>query len=55
MIHETILPALDNPHAKKPASAQRWALRAGKSPAHGSGPCSSVFFRVRKRFVILPS
>jgi len=39
---------------KNTGSAQRWALRAGKSPAHGSGPCSSVFIRVRKRFVIPP-
>jgi hypothetical protein len=38
--------AFDSPRLKRPASAQRWALRAGKSPAHGFHQAASVWFRV---------
>jgi len=38
--------ALDSLPQTRTAGAQRRALRAGKSPAHGFYPCPSVFFRV---------
>jgi len=31
MIHGTILPALDSPHVKKPASALRWPCGPAKA------------------------